>query len=59
VGILVEPDRAGLESRAARGADGALRPPVGGTLPLADAARAHERGELGRTQGKLVLTVVA
>jgi NADPH:quinone reductase-like Zn-dependent oxidoreductase len=57
VGILVEPDRAGLESLAALVADGALRPHVGGTFPLADAARAHERGELGRTQGKLVLTV--
>jgi NADPH:quinone reductase-like Zn-dependent oxidoreductase len=34
-----------------------LRPHVAETFPLADAARAHERGETGRTQGKLVLTV--
>src|SRR5919108_564074 len=26
-------------------------------LPLAEAARAHEAGETGRTQGKLVLTI--
>jgi len=56
-GILVEPDRAGLESLAALVADGRLRPHVAETFPLADAARAHERGETGRTQGKLVLTV--
>jgi NADPH:quinone reductase-like Zn-dependent oxidoreductase len=57
VGILVEPDRAGLESLAALVADGVLRPHVAGTFPLADAARAHEQSETGRTQGKLVLTV--
>jgi NADPH:quinone reductase-like Zn-dependent oxidoreductase len=56
-GILVEPDRAGLESLAALVAEGRLRPHVAETFPLADAARAHERGETGRTQGKLVLTV--
>lgn len=56
-GILVEPDRAGLESLAALVADGALRPHVAATFPLADAARAHEQSETGRTQGKLVLTV--
>jgi len=57
IGILVEPDRAGLESLAALVAEGRLRPHVAETFPLADAARAHERGETGRTQGKLVLTV--
>ena len=36
---------------------GALRPHVSHTFPLAEAARAHELGETGRTQGKLVLTV--
>lgn len=56
-GILVEPDRAGLESLAELAASGALRPHVSHTFPLADAARAHELGETGRTQGKLVLTV--
>ena len=57
-GILVEPDRAGLEAIAELAAAGALRPHVSHTFPLADAARAHELGETGRTQGKLVLTAV-
>jgi NADPH:quinone reductase-like Zn-dependent oxidoreductase len=56
VGILVEPDRAGLEAIAELAAAGALRPHVSHTFPLAEAARAHELGETGRTQGKLVLT---
>jgi len=56
-GILVEPDRAGLEALAELVAGGALRPHVAHTFPLGDAARAHELGETGRTQGKLVLTV--
>jgi NADPH:quinone reductase-like Zn-dependent oxidoreductase len=56
-GILVEPDRLGLETLAGLVAEGALRPHVAETFPLADAARAHELGETGRTQGKLVLTV--
>jgi NADPH:quinone reductase-like Zn-dependent oxidoreductase len=57
VGILVEPDRAGLEALAELAAAGTLRPHVSRTFPLADAARAHELGETGRTQGKLVLTI--
>jgi NADPH:quinone reductase-like Zn-dependent oxidoreductase len=56
-GILVEPDRAGLEAIAELVTTGALRPHVSGTYPLEDAGRAHELGEAGRTQGKLVLTV--
>jgi NADPH:quinone reductase-like Zn-dependent oxidoreductase len=56
-GLLVEPDRLGLESLAALVAEGALRPHVAATFPLAEARRAHEAGETGRTQGKLVLTV--
>jgi NADPH:quinone reductase-like Zn-dependent oxidoreductase len=56
-GILVEPDRAGLEAIAELAAAGALRPRVSHTFPLGEAARAHELGETGRTQGKLVLTV--
>ncbi len=56
-GILVEPDRAGMEALAGLVAEGALRPHVSGTFPLEEAARAHELGETGRTQGKLVLTV--
>ena len=56
-GILVEPDRAGMEALADLAASGALRPHVSETFPLGEAARAHEQGETGRTQGKLVLTV--
>lgn len=56
-GILVEPDRAGMEAIAGLVATGALRAHVSRTFPLEQAARAHELGETGRTQGKLVLTV--
>jgi NADPH:quinone reductase-like Zn-dependent oxidoreductase len=56
-GILVEPDRAGLEAIAELVASNALRPHVSRTFPLEDATRAHEVGETGRTQGKLVLTI--
>ena len=56
-GILVEPDRAGLEAIAELVTSGALRVHVERTFPLAHAAEAHELGETGRTQGKLVLTV--
>ena len=55
--MLVEPDRAGLEAIAELVAAGALRPHVSHTFPLGEAAHAHELGETGRTQGKLVLTV--
>ena len=56
-GILVEPDRLGLEELAGLVASGELRVHVDRTFPLEDAARAHELGEKGHTQGKLVLTV--
>jgi NADPH:quinone reductase-like Zn-dependent oxidoreductase len=56
-GILVEPDRAGLEAIAELASAGALRPRVSHTFPLGEAARAHELGEAGHTQGKLILTV--
>jgi NADPH:quinone reductase-like Zn-dependent oxidoreductase len=56
-GILVEPDRAGMEAIAALAESGALRAHVSRTFPLEQAADAHELGETGRTQGKLVLTV--
>ena len=56
-GILVEPDRTGLEALAALVESGALRPRVHRTFPLENAAKAHELGETGRTTGKLVLTV--
>ena len=56
-GILVEPDRAGLEAIADLIETGELRPHVAQTFPLEEAGRAHEAGETGRTQGKLVLTI--
>jgi NADPH:quinone reductase-like Zn-dependent oxidoreductase len=56
-GLLVEPDRAGMEALAALAADGVLRPHVSAAFDLADAARAHEAMETGRTLGKLVLTI--
>ncbi|HET7514749.1 MAG TPA: NADP-dependent oxidoreductase [Gaiella sp.] len=56
-GLLVEPDRLGMESLAELAADGALRPHVSETFPLVEAARAHETIETGHTLGKLVLTV--
>jgi NADPH:quinone reductase-like Zn-dependent oxidoreductase len=56
-GILVEPDRSGMESLAQLAATGALRPTIAETFPLEQAVRAHEVGETGRTAGKLVLTV--
>jgi NADPH:quinone reductase-like Zn-dependent oxidoreductase len=52
-GILVEPDRVGMEALAGL----ALRPHVERTFPLEQAAAAHELGEQGRTRGKLVLRV--
>jgi NADPH:quinone reductase-like Zn-dependent oxidoreductase len=56
-GILVEPDRLGLEALAGLVEAGTLRAEVAATFPLAEAARAHELGETGRTRGKLVLAV--
>jgi NADPH:quinone reductase-like Zn-dependent oxidoreductase len=54
-GILVEPDRAGLEALAALVEEGKLRPHVERAFPLEQAAEAHRLGEQGRTTGKLVL----
>ncbi|MFF3622918.1 NADP-dependent oxidoreductase [Streptomyces sp. NPDC002467] len=56
--VLVEPDLKGLEEIAALADKGLLRPLVETVLPLEEAAKAHEIGELGRTTGKIVLTVV-
>ena len=53
VGILVEPDRSGLEGLVAAG----VRAHVDATFPLERAADAHMLGEQGRTRGKIVLTV--
>jgi len=56
-GILVHPDRPGLEALAALFVAGQLKVTVEQTFPLEQAAQAHAWGETGRTQGKLVLTV--
>ncbi|MFE3499536.1 NADP-dependent oxidoreductase [Kitasatospora sp. NPDC059160] len=55
--VLVEPDHLGLRELTALAERGALRPVVEAVLPLDQAAKAHELGELGRTTGKIVLTV--
>ena len=55
-GILVEPDRTGMEAIAKLAADGRLRVRVARTFPLEQAAAAHELSEDGRPRGKLVLT---
>ncbi|WP_197084443.1 NADP-dependent oxidoreductase [Saccharothrix sp. ST-888] len=55
--MLVEPDRAALREIAALVESGRLRVELDTVVPLADAARAHERGETGRTSGKIVLSV--
>ncbi|MFC9281622.1 NADP-dependent oxidoreductase [Streptomyces collinus] len=57
VWMLVEPDHLGLREIAALVERGALKPVVDTVLPLAEAAKAHEIGEQGRTTGKIVLTV--
>jgi len=36
---------------------GLIRPVIAATFPLADAAKAHERGETRHVAGKLVLTM--
>ncbi|MEU4354291.1 NADP-dependent oxidoreductase [Streptomyces virginiae] len=56
--VLVDPDLKGLEAIADLADKGLLKPLVETVLPLAQAARAHEIGEQGRTTGKIVLTVV-
>jgi NADPH:quinone reductase-like Zn-dependent oxidoreductase len=58
--FLVEPDREGIEAIAALVEEGKLHVKVSQTLPLAQAAKAHELGEAGRVGGgKLVLDVAA
>ncbi|MBW1598390.1 NADP-dependent oxidoreductase [Streptomyces sp. JJ38] len=56
-GISVEPDYASLEAIAALIDKGLVRPHVSETVPLEEAARAHELVGSGRTRGKVVLTV--
>jgi NADPH:quinone reductase-like Zn-dependent oxidoreductase len=55
--MLVEPDYAGMRAIAALVETGGLRAEIDTVLPLEEAAKAHERGETGRTTGKIVLTV--
>ncbi|GAA4575010.1 NADP-dependent oxidoreductase [Planotetraspora kaengkrachanensis] len=55
--MLVEPDLAALKAIAALVEEGELRAEIDTVLPLEQAAKAHERGETGRTTGKIVLTV--
>ncbi|MEV0090173.1 NADP-dependent oxidoreductase [Streptomyces sp. NPDC050738] len=54
---IVEPDHAGLDEITALVEAGSLRVAIDTVLPLAQAAKAHEIGESGRTTGKIVLTV--
>src|SRR5690606_13539527 len=55
--FLVEPDGPALATIAGLVDAGHVRVEVEETFPLEQAAAAHERGETGRTRGKLVLTV--
>ncbi|MEU4173086.1 NADP-dependent oxidoreductase [Streptomyces sp. NPDC026665] len=55
--MLVEPDRADLESLALLVADGLLDVHIDTVLPLERVADAHRLGEQGRTTGKIVLSV--
>ncbi|MFI6474488.1 NADP-dependent oxidoreductase [Streptomyces sp. NPDC050516] len=55
---LVEADYAGMRAIAALVEEGRLRAEIDSVFELTDAAKAHEYGERGRTQGKLVLRVV-
>ncbi|MFG2357137.1 NADP-dependent oxidoreductase [Streptomyces sp. NPDC048521] len=55
VRMLVDADRAGMRAVAELAESGKLRATIAGTFPLADAAKAHELGDTGRTTGKLVL----
>jgi NADPH:quinone reductase-like Zn-dependent oxidoreductase len=56
-GILVHPDAAQLSQIAALINDEKLKPAVATTLPLAEAAKAHELSEAGHVRGKIVLRV--
>jgi NADPH:quinone reductase-like Zn-dependent oxidoreductase len=55
---LAEPDRAGMLTLAGLAANGQVTPALDTVFPLAEAAKAHELGQAGRTTGKLVLAVV-
>lgn len=55
--LFMERNRERLDQLAKLANEGILKPVVGMTLPLADAARAHEMVEGGHVGGKIVLTV--
>ncbi|GAA1285349.1 NADP-dependent oxidoreductase [Saccharothrix xinjiangensis] len=55
--VLVEPDRLGLLALVDLVDRGLLRVELDSVLPLAEATKAHELIESGRTRGKIVLTV--
>jgi len=46
-----------LQKIAALVAEGAVKPEIGATFPLAQAQAAHEQSETGHARGKIVLTV--
>jgi NADPH:quinone reductase-like Zn-dependent oxidoreductase len=54
-GIMVHPDAAQLSQIAALIDAGKLKPSLATTLPLAEAARAHELSQSGHVRGKIVL----
>ncbi|MEV6393950.1 NADP-dependent oxidoreductase [Streptomyces sp. NPDC051907] len=54
---IVEPDNGGLKEIASLIESGSLRVEIDTVLKLEEASKAHELGELGRTRGKIVLTV--
>lgn len=55
--LLVEPDRADLETLTALVVAGKLRVHVDTTFPLSEVVEAHRRLETGRSKGKIVLTL--
>ncbi|MFJ8196615.1 NADP-dependent oxidoreductase [Streptomyces sp. NPDC096152] len=55
--MLVDADHHGMRAVADLVEAGRLRATIAGTFPLAEAAKAHELGDTGRTTGKLVLLV--
>ncbi|MFD8257552.1 NADP-dependent oxidoreductase [Streptomyces griseoluteus] len=57
VRMLVDSDRYGMQEISRMAQAGQVKATIAETFPLAQAARAHEVGETGRTTGKLVLVV--
>jgi NADPH:quinone reductase-like Zn-dependent oxidoreductase len=56
--ILVKPSSAQLAEISSMIDAGSIKPEISLTLPLADAAKAHEQIETGHTRGKIVLKIV-